>query len=179
MKTTSLTVSLPAVCLALALMLTLSACSPKYDWREVRGTAAPFVVMLPGKPSAQTRTINLDGTQVAMTMTGAEVDGATFAVGSAELPDAAKAQAALQAMKTGMIRNISGTVTREKAESNGGQSIIELEASGQPGPGGEARKLSARFVQKGRRVYQVIVLGGAKAVPPEQIDTFLTSFKAE
>jgi hypothetical protein len=160
-------------------MFTLSACSPKYDWREVRGTSAPFVVMLPGKPSTQTRTINLDGVQVAMTMTAAEVDGATFAVGSAELPDAAKAQAALQAMKTGMIRNVGGTVTREKAESSGGQSIIELDASGPPGSGGDARKLSARFVQKGQRAYQVIVLGGAKPVPQEEVDTFLTSFKAE
>jgi hypothetical protein len=159
-------------------MLTLGACSPKYDWREVRGASAPFVVMLPGKPSTQTRTINLDGTQVAMTMTGAEVDGATFAVGSVELPDAARAQAALQTMKAGLIRNVGGTVTREKAESSGGQSIIEIDASGPPGPGG-ARKLSARFVQKGQRVYQVIVLGTARPVPQEEIDTFLTSFKAE
>lgn len=178
MKTLSFAASLPAACFALSLALVLSACSPKYDWREVRGTAAPFIVMLPGKPATQTRTINLDGTQVAMTMTGAEVDGATFAVGSAELPDAAKAQAALQAMKAGMIRNINGTVTREKAENSDGQSIIELEAMGQSGRGGEGRQLSARFVQKGQRVYQAIVLGGTKPVPPEQIETFLTSFKA-
>ena len=50
-----------------------------------------------------------------MTMTAVDVEGAMFAVGSAQAPDAAKAQAALAAMKTALVNNIGATVTQEKA----------------------------------------------------------------
>jgi hypothetical protein len=39
----------------------------------------PGKVMFPAKPASFTRTIDLDGAQVSMTMTAADVDGATFA----------------------------------------------------------------------------------------------------
>jgi hypothetical protein len=159
-------------------VLALSGCSPKYDWREIKGSSAPYVVMLPGKPASHTRDLTLDGNQVSMTMTATEVDGATFAVADAQLPDAARAKSVLQAMKEGMVRNIGGKVTREKAEDSGGQSMVELDATGQAAPGGQPRHLSARFIQKGQRVYQVIVLSTGKPVEQEQIDTFLTSFQA-
>ncbi|NEX63841.1 hypothetical protein [Noviherbaspirillum galbum] len=160
-----------------ALALFLCACSPKYDWREVRGSQPPFVVLLPGKPATHTRVVNLEGMQVSMTMTAAEVDGTAFAVTTAELPDAGKAQAVLEAMKKGMVRNIGGTVVRETDKSADGQSVVELEARGQAGPGGQARVLYARFARSGQRVYQAVVLGGQQSVPPEQAETFLGSFK--
>jgi hypothetical protein len=151
----------------------LAACSPKFDWREVRGTAAPFVVLLPAKPASHTRTVNLDGIEVAMTMTAAEVDGATFAVGTAELPDEAKARHALTVMKTALIRNIGGSVRKEAASAPGAiPATIDIEAAG-----AESRVLYGRFVANGKRVYQVIAVGKESTLPREAIDTFLTSFK--
>ena len=79
----------------MATLVALSACTPRFDWRSVRGTDAPYTILLPAKPSTHTRSVNLGGIQASMTMTAAEVDDVTFAVGSAELPDAAQAQAAL------------------------------------------------------------------------------------
>lgn len=55
---------------ALAAVL-LGACSPEYNWREVRAADQGYVVMLPGKPASMTRTIQLDGLEVPMTMQGA------------------------------------------------------------------------------------------------------------
>ena len=151
----------------------LAACSPKFDWREVRGSAAPFVVLLPAKPASHTRTVNLDGIEVSMTMTAADVDGVTFAVGTAEVPDEAKAQQALAAMKTALVRNIGGTVRKETASAPGTvPATIDIEVVGT-----ESRVLFGRFIANGRRIYQVIAVGKESALPREAADTFLTSFK--
>ena len=76
---------------ALAAALALAACSPTYNWRDYTSPDARYRVTFPAKPSSATRTIDLDGLQVSMTMTAAEVEGATFAVGAAEAPDAGRA----------------------------------------------------------------------------------------
>ncbi len=163
-----------AACVTAATLLL--ACSPKYDWREVRGAGAPFMIMLPAKPSSHARPIDLAGTRVTMTMTAAEVDDVTFAVGTAELPDAAQAQTALAAMKVALVRNIGGTVRYDKPVA---PAMTEIEAGGAPsGQRGEQPwLLLARFMVKDKRVYQIVVVGREKDVSREAADTFLTSFK--
>ncbi|MGH8806458.1 MAG: hypothetical protein ACREX0_01100, partial [Noviherbaspirillum sp.] len=157
----------------------LSACSPKFDWREVRGGGAPFIVTLPAKPASLTRTINLDGMQVQMTMTAAEVDGVTFAVGAAAMADAAQAQKAIVAMKTALVKNIGGTIKHEKTSPAGTvPTVIEVEVRGASGNGNTPpRLLLARFVAKDQFVYQILVAGEEKSVSREAADTFFTSFK--
>lgn len=153
--------------------LLFAACSPTYDWREVHGSPIPFTVVLPAKPATYSRPVNLDGAQVTMTMTAAEADGVTFAVATAELASPAEAQAALKKMETALVRNINGTVSKEKTSVNGDLATLEVEAAG------AQRALSARFVARGARVYQVLALGSSNALKPEAVDTFLTSFKPE
>lgn len=164
-------------CLVFAILL--AGCSPEYNWREVQGGAAPFTVLLPAKPATHTRQINLDGRQVTMAMTGAEVDGVTFAVGAAELEDAAQAPAALLAMKTALVRNIKGQVKQEKLTGPANApTVIDLEAVGAADPRtGDAPALFARFAAKDKRIYQAIVLGKEKSVKRDAVDTFLSSFK--
>lgn len=162
-------------CLTLAaLALLLAACSPKFDWRQVRGAPVPFEVLLPAKPASVTRPVDLNGVKVDMTMTAAEVDGVTFAVGAATLPDAAAAPAALAAMKTGLVRNINGSIRRE---AGNGAGPLELEAVGKTGPNAPELLLLARFVANNARVYQVLVLGPADSLPRDEADTFFSSFK--
>ena len=155
----------------------LLACTPKHDWREVRGSGAPFVVALPGKPATHARSIDLDGVQVMMTMTAAEVDNVTFAVGTAELPDAAQAENALIAMKTALVRNIGGTIRHEKSEP----ALIVIEASGPQGAGsgGQPRLLLARFIAQDKRVYQLVVVGTENGVVRDAADIFFTSFRTD
>lgn len=156
----------------LLLLTLLAGCTPGHDWREVRGTDATFSVLMPAKPSTLTRQIDLDGVKVAMTMTAAEIDTVTYAVGSIELADENAAKIAVLAMKTAMIKNINGTVLHEKSAAN----VVDMEVRGTP-PGGAARLLVGHFVSKNKRAYQVIVTGPEKAIAREQVDTFLTSFK--
>jgi hypothetical protein len=157
----------------------LSGCSPQYNWRDYRSLDAPYTVLFPGKPESFTRTINLDGVEVAMTMTATEVDHNTFAVGSATMADAAKAQAALMAMKTALVRNIGGKIDSEKvaatAGSSGPATGIDVRAHG--ARNGAAIVLVAHFAARGQRIYQVIVVGDEKTTTGDNIDMFLNSFK--
>ena len=160
--------------------LALVACSPKYNWRDYASPDAGYRVTFPAKPSSATRSIDLDGMRVNMTMTAAEVDGATFAVGAAEAPDAARAHTALDAMQRALLRNIGATgatVARKQAASApaGGDSRASLDVDA-TGPGPAPMRLVGHFEARGTRFYQVIVVGKDKNVPPEQIDQFLTSF---
>jgi len=157
----------------------LAGCNPTYNWRDYSSPDAPYRVMFPAKPASHTRSIDLNGSKVEMTMTAAEVEGVMFAVGTGVAGDAAGAQAAVDAMKTAMLRNIDATVQRESASarSSGGdqesaRKRIDIDAtgSGKNGP----MKLSGRFESRGKRFYQVIVLG--KTVPAEQSEQFMKSF---
>jgi pectin methylesterase-like acyl-CoA thioesterase len=163
------------ICAALACAVLLTACSPEFNWREVRGAGAPYTVTLPAKPASHARPVNLDGLQVTMTMTAAEAGDITFAVGAAEVADATQAGKALQAMKAALVRNIDGALKREK--SSAPPQMIEIEAAGQ------SRLLLARFVAKDKYVYQVVALGPEKTLSQpaarEAADTFLTSFRPD
>jgi hypothetical protein len=154
--------------LTLMLAITLSACSPKYDWRDYRSADAPYAVLFPAKPATQTRTIQLDQLTASMTMTASDIDGVVFAIGVVQLADAAQAPAALTAMQTAMVKNIGGTITSSKQIPTGG---VDIEASGQ------AMRLLGRFVAKDKRVYQIVIIGPAQKIEAEPAETFFTSFK--
>lgn len=163
------------ISLALMLAAALSACSPQYDWRDYRSSDAPYAVLFPGKPASQTRSIQLDTLAVNMTMTAAEVNGVIFAVGSAQLPDAAQGQAAIEAMKTALVNNIGATVTSNKSAADGRQATLDVEAKGSQN--GETMRLIGHFVAKDKRIYQVIVMGRDKNIVQDTVETYLSSFK--
>jgi hypothetical protein len=160
-----------------------TACSPSYNWRDYSSQDAPYRVMFPDKPAVHKRRIDIGGMPVEMTMTAADVNGTTFAVGSAEAPDAEKAQAALEAMKTALVRNIGATITKEKtaaaasanAAGSSQSAAIDIEAAGVQN--GTPMKLVGHFEARNKRFYQVIVMGKAKDVSEEQTEQFISSFK--
>jgi hypothetical protein len=149
----------------------LSACNPKFDWRDYRSSDAPYAVLFPGKPATFSRSVDLDGQQVKMTMSAADIDGTMFAVGSAELPDPAKAQLAVQAMKTAMLRNIGAAGGKESTKDG----AFDIEARGLNR--GVPMLMHGRFLARGKRVYQVVVLGPERDFRQENVDTFMSSFK--
>lgn len=173
-----------AVPMLLAALLMLAGCSPSLNWRQVQGVDAPFVVLLPAKPATLSRAIDLDGIRVTMSMTAAEVDGVTFAVGAVVLPDPALAPKALQAMKLALVRNINGSIQSEQAtaaaQSVGTSSSVDIVATGSIGRSNEAARLLARFAARDRRVYQAVIVGRSSAmdgIGADAADTFFTSFK--
>lgn len=163
--------------IAALLVILLSACTPSHDWREIHGDTAPFSVLLPAKPSSQTRQITLDGMAVTMTMTAVEVDHVTYAVGSVALPDAVAAKKAMLAMKAALVSHVGGAVSKEVVVDTPADNHIDLEAAGTPK--GEPRVVVARFAAHGNNAYQAIVTGPEKFISRDHIDTFITSFKVK
>lgn len=155
---------------AMLAAVVLAGCNPTYNWREHSNQDGRYKVLFPAKPATFTRPVDVDGLRVEMTMTAAEVKGATFAVGSAVAPDAARAQAALPAMRLALLRNIGAGDDQVPAAQDGSR----VDASG--AVKGKPMRLHGRFETRGQRFYQVIVIGPADAVPAEQVDQFLSSF---
>lgn len=181
MKKTSFAITLGV----LATAAILSACSPKFDWRDYRSPDAGFSALFPGKPAVLTRDIDLDGKKVSLTMTASEVDGITFAIGSAVLASAEQAQAALPAMQTALLNNIKGTVRSEKSKAAASstpagtrqKTSTSIEATGTRN--GQPVLLVGRFVAQDRRIAQIVILGQESKLSRENIDTFMDSVKLE
>jgi hypothetical protein len=159
------------------LMAATAACNPALNWREVRGGDAPYTVLLPAKPDTFARAVDLNGLAVEMSMTAAEVDGVSYAVASARVPDARQRTAALAAMQEAMLRNIGASQPQERAVVlEGGAPALEVTARGHAGASKRAVMMHARFAQHGERVFQAVALGPADALTPEAAETFLESF---
>lgn len=159
------------------LLFFLGACTPSHDWREIHGDTAPYSVLLPAKPTSQTRQITLSSMPVTMTMTAAEVEHVTYAVGTVELANPVAAKQAMRAMKDALAAHLDGATVKEHIADTAGGSRIDLEASGSPK--GEARVIVARFEAHDRFAYQAIVTGPKKVISRDNIDTFITSFKVK
>lgn len=159
--------------LSTAAILMLLACSPQFDWREVRGSNAPFRVLMPAKPASFSREVQLAGLKLNMQMTAADAAGVNFAVGSVRLDEPGKAGIVAEAMKDGMLKNVQGQITKTADSPDG---VVEVQGKL---PGGEAVTMAARFIIKGSRVYQVIVIGPARQLKQDIIDTYMSSFSTE
>lgn len=163
--------------------LLLAGCNPTYNWRDYNAKDAPYQVLFPDKPSTQTRSINLNGLDVNMSMAAARVEGTVFAVGSGEAPTEAAAEAAVDAMKIALVRNIGATIESEKpgkpsAARNAPAArsrAIDVVANGVQR--GQPIRLVAHLESRNRRFYQVIVVGKPEHVTSEHVDMFLSSFK--
>ena len=163
----------------------LAACSPDYNWREVRSAGDGYLVMLPGKPVSMTRKIRLDDIEVSMTMQGARVGEASFTVAVATLPDdsAATREKAQAAMRAGMVRNIGGTESSAQMRSitvvdaagaaRAQVPALRVEAAGSAQ--GKPATMLAGFTASGTRAYQWVVVGSG--FPHEEALTFLDSFR--
>jgi hypothetical protein len=152
----------------------LAACNPTYNWRDYRSQDAPYRVMFPDKPATHTRSVNLNGMELTMTMAAAEVEGTMFAVGSGEAADPAQAQAAVDAMKTALVRNIGATLKSEKRSAG---PVIDIEAAGSSN--GQPLRLVGHFESRGKRFYQVVAMGPERSMKPEQVEQFVNSFALE
>lgn len=166
-------------CISVCIVAVLAACSPRYDWREVRGGDMPFTVLLPARPVSFSRRIDLNGTPVTMTMTAAEIDGAIFAIGAAELADAMQTPEALESIRTALIKNISGDPQHAVIPGRAPVADRTLDISATGVAHGQPLRLMARLVARDKRVYQILIVGNDEAMTPENAETFFTSFKTD
>jgi hypothetical protein len=165
-----------SISLVAAIFIASTGCSPNFNWREVQGTDPSYTVLLPAKPSSHSRTVDLDGLRVTMTMTAAETDDVNFAVASIKVDDESQRHVALLTMQKAMLQNIHGDVTQQKVVAlKDGITMTEIHATGKASTG-RPLSLFARFGEHGHDVFQVVTLGPSDKLTSEIADTFLSSF---
>lgn len=161
----------------------LSACSPKFDWREIRINDAPITLLMPGKPASHAREVDLNGIKVKMQMTAVDVNQISFALAYAKLDqvDASLSieqknqlqQQALDAMKQGMLKNIQGKPLEKNTPELPKNTIAALGKT----QNGQVVKFIGRFVIQGPWIIQAVMIGEEKYFNPEVVDMFFGSLK--
>jgi hypothetical protein len=171
-------------------VLLMFACSPRFEWRELRSPDG-FVAVLPGRAQTVSRDVVLpSGQAVSMTMTSSGVGPTMFAVGAARLTgqtaqDATARIAAVAFFQQALLRNVKATVlvrsTPELVLPPGDSRRLlvaeAIEATGEVGADGRKSRLAARFYVVDDRFFQLVALGAEGEIPPEALDTFFTSFR--
>lgn len=177
-----------SILLALACGL-LAACSPRFDWREIRSADGGFSILLPDKPQTATREIDFAGRKIRMTIVSTGVGPTLFAAGFAQLPAEAAAAPQLDAtlawFRDALLHNFDGQAPAVRAIGltpaaaaghvvRGGQAV---EARARLGRDGRPGQLAARFHVVDDRLYQVVAIGADGELPADALETFFTSFR--
>lgn len=92
--------------LSTLLALALSGCNPTFNWRDVRPDGTRLSLLMPCKPDKAQKKVPLGGSPTELMMLSCDAGGMTFAVGTADVGDAAKVAAALAQWQAVTLANI-------------------------------------------------------------------------
>ena len=167
---------------ALAACLALAACSPAFNWREVRPENTRLQVLLPCKPDKAEKVVPLGGQATTLSMLGCDAGGATFAVAVADVGDAAQAASVLALWQELTLANMKAAPdTRQVIDqkiigASAAVPIVRVQAQGQRADGTAVSGQAAYFAQ-GSQVFQVVLY--APKIAPDVAETFFSSLKLE
>lgn len=165
--------------LSTLLALALSGCNPTFNWRDVRPDGTRLSLLMPCKPDKAQKKVPLGGSPTELMMLSCDAGGMTFAVGTADVGDAAKVAAALAQWQAVTLANIkapavSPSTSIQLAGAAGGASLVT--AVGQRTNGRAVASQAAYFAQ-GTQVFQAVVL--ADRIAADAADTFFSGLKFE
>lgn len=165
----------------LAATMLLPACSPSFNWRDVRPDNTALSLLLPCKPDKAQRSVPLGGQPTDLAMLGCDAGGATFALAVATVADASQ-MAALQAgWQAATLANMKATgpgqITPLKVPGASVQPpAVLVQASGQRADGQAVTSQTAYFAQ-GNQLFQAVIYSGK--LQPEVAETFFSSLKLD
>ena len=168
-------------CSALVL---LGACSPAYDWRDVRPAGTQLALQFPCRPVAQRRAVELAGPAVDLSLLACTAGGQTWALAHADLTDPGRVSAALAELRSSTINKLNaepaalGQLAVRGATPNDQSGRVRLQS--RPGAASGAHRplqMELALFSRGTQVFQVSVLG--EAVPGDVSDTFFASIGFE
>lgn len=169
----------PAAALAPCAFL-LAACSPTFNWREVRAEPTSLRAMLPCKPDKGAREVPMAGRQVELKVLGCDTGGATFAVLFADIGDAGRSDQALAQWKQATLANLRPASAQERGFlPPGGIALpqsLQVVAAGQRADGSKVESHAAYFA-RGSHVFQAVIY--ADRLQPELTDTFFSGLSFE
>lgn len=168
----------------------LAACYPRYDWRDYRPDCGRgwcgFVASFPGRVTSATRAVPVDRMRLPLTLHVVSVGDVTFAIGAFELLPGSDPQSARKTFKTKLLDDVGATAGREgsvtlHAADRTSLDAATFEAQGQQG--GKRLKVAARFVRRGDREIEILVIGPADVLESasgrQAVETFLTSLRLD
>jgi hypothetical protein len=173
---------MPRTLAALALLsaAALAACSPTFNWREVRAEPTPLKAMLPCKPDKGARTVPMAGRDVSLEVMGCETGGATFAVLHAEIGDPGRLGEVLLQWKTATLLNMRSESVREIPFRPAGAldlpQSLQVIASGKRADGSKVESHAAYFA-RGSHVFQAVIY--SSELKAEVADTFFSGLRFE
>jgi len=163
-------------------LLALAACSPAFNWREVRPEGTRLNLLLPCKPDKAQKVVPLGGQATPLSMLGCDAGGATFAVAVADVGDAAQAASVLarwQALTLANMKAATASLQPLALKIPGaaaGVAVSRVQAQGQRADGSAVSTQAAYFAQ-GSQLFQVVMY--APNIAPEVAETFFSSLKFE
>jgi hypothetical protein len=176
--------------LILSASLLLTACFPKFDWRDMPAAGDAVRITYPGKPQEETREVSVAGLTLKMSMKVARVDRAMFAVVHVDLPehvvaDPAERDRVVAAFEEIFQRNLQGTVTARRdvtlrqaaSDTRKLTHASEVEVHGKIRD--QASWLLGRVYLLDRRLIEVVALGPDEELPKEVAQTFVQSLRAD
>ncbi len=140
------------------------ACSPTFNWRELRPEGTPLEALMPCKPESASRPVPLLGSPVELHMHSCEAGGLTFAIAWAGLADATQASEALaswQAASLAAIRVDPGDAAASGAWAVKVTGATHAQGVKARGSDHQGQPLQATMVyfEKDRRIYQAAIFG--------------------
>ena len=163
-----------------AILLGLAACSPTFNWREVRAETAPLKVLLPCKPDKAARTVPMAARQVELQVLGCEAGGATFAVLSGDIVEPLRAGEVLAQWKAATLANMRSTGGQDRPFLPAGAMALpqslRVTAAGQRTDGSKVESQAVYFA-RGSLVVQAVIY--ADRVPGEAADSFFAGLGFE
>ena len=163
---------------ALIGVLALAACSPTFNWREVRVEPTALQAMLPCKPEKGERVVPMAGRQVTLQVLGCDTGGATFALLQADIQEAGRAGEVLALWKTATLLNMKSSAAKDgKFVPPGATALpqsLHVVASGQRADGSKVESHAAYFAQ-GSLVFQAVIY--ADRLKAETAEPFFSGLK--
>ncbi len=170
----------------LAAVVCLTACSPRYNWREVQD-ASGFTATFPARVSHQSGPVSLAGARGTLTLTGAEVGQLSFVVGVVQLDAGADTAKAAKELVNTMAQSLAAAAPQFTSVA-----LAKASFAGSPAPkasvAGEAFEIKGakaqvfgRIASSPERAIEILVTGPAQAFSDQDAiearDTFFDSFR--
>ncbi|MES2425034.1 MAG: hypothetical protein V4562_11435 [Pseudomonadota bacterium] len=158
--------------------LCLQACSPAFNWREVRMDNAPLVALLPCKPDKGAKTLSLGGVPTELQMQGCEAGGGLFTVAAARLQPPVDIEQTLRQWKIALLANARTTTSQDQNFAPPGAVPVPASVlatfNGQRADGSPVWGQVALFAQ-GDQIFQAAVFADKPLAEPAT--TFFSSLR--
>ena len=163
---------------AAVVLTVLTACSPTFNWRDVRPDGTRLALLMPCKPDKAQRVVPLTGQPTEINLLSCDAGGATFAVSVVDVKETSKVAAPLAQWQSATLANIKAVPGQEAALKLPGlaSSAVMVRATGQRANGRTISSQAVYFAQDSR-IFQAVMY--ADNISPDVGDTFFSGLKFE